>query len=100
MATEGEGAADSSEQNRLLLMLFRRPEKYKIGDDFDLVVKKSNLYFEAVELKDKRKHKPALLFNLSEDAFRLANPLIILKERTATKLGLHSSNRYWKGIKH
>ena len=73
MPTEGAEAADPPlEQNRLSLTLFRRPEKYNIGEDFDLFVKKSNLYFEAVELKDGKKQRLALLFNLSEDAFRLA----------------------------
>ena len=73
MPTEGVEAADPPlEQNRLSLTLFRRPEKYNIGEDFDLFVKKSNLYFEAVELKDGKKQRLALLFNLSEDAFRLA----------------------------
>ena len=73
MPIEGAEAADPpQEQSRLTLSLFRRPEKYNIGDDFDLFVKKSNLYFEAVELKDWKKQRLALLFNLSEDAFRLA----------------------------
>ena len=73
MPIEGAEAADPpQEQSRVTLSLFRRPEKYNIGDDFDLFVKKSNLYFEAVELKDGKKQRLALLFNLSEDAFRLA----------------------------
>ena len=55
--------------------LFRRPDKFKIGEDFDLFVKKCNLYFEAVELGDIKKRRLALLFNLSEDAFRLAEPV-------------------------
>ena len=70
----GPAAQVPPEQNRSL-SLFRRPEKYKIGDDFDLFVKKSNLYFEAVELKDENKQRLALLFNLSEDAFRLAESI-------------------------
>ena len=63
------------EANKLSLTLFRRPYKFKIGEDFDIFIKKSNLYFEAVELKDVRKRRFALLFNLSEDAFRLAEPV-------------------------
>ena len=44
MPTEGVEAADPPlEQNRLSLTLFRRPEKYNVGEDFDLFVKKSNL---------------------------------------------------------
>eukprot|EP00794_Sanderia_malayensis_P002500 gene2500-2883_t len=62
---------ENQEQIRSSFALFRRPEKYKIRDDFDLFVKKSNLYFEAVELTDKKKRRLALLFNLSEDAFSL-----------------------------
>ena len=62
----GPAAQVLPEQNRSL-SLFRRPEKYKIGDDFDLFVKKSNLYFEAVELKDENKQRLALLFNPGAD---------------------------------
>ena len=35
-------------------------------------VKKTKLYFEAVELNDEKKQRFALLFNLNEDSFRLA----------------------------
>ena len=63
MAEEAE-QAPNADANKLLHSLFRRPEKYKIGDDFDLFVKKSELYFEAVELKDEKKRRLALLFNL------------------------------------
>ena len=73
MPSEGaETANPPQEQSRLTLLLFQKPDKYNIGDDFDLFVKKPNLYFEAVELKDGKKQRLALLFNLSEDAFRLA----------------------------
>ena len=72
---EGQAAQVPLEQHRSPLTLFRRPDKYKIGDDFDLFVKKSNLYFEAVELNDEKKKRLALLFNLSEDAFRLAESI-------------------------
>ena len=71
MAEEAE-QAPNAEGNKLSHSLFRRPEKYKIGDDFDLFVKKLELYFEAVELTDEKKRRFASLFNLSEDAFRLA----------------------------
>eukprot|EP00794_Sanderia_malayensis_P014625 gene14625-16140_t len=74
---------DNQEQSRSSFALFRRPEKYKIGDDFDLFVKKSNLYFEAVELTDKKKRRLALLFNLSEDAFRLAESIEFIEEDNA-----------------
>ena len=67
--------APNVEANKLSLTLFRRPEKFKIGEDFNLFIKKSNLYFEAVELEDVKKRRLALLFNLSEDAFRLTEPV-------------------------
>ena len=35
--------------------LFRRPEKYRIGEDFDLFFCKSVLSFDAVDLTDERK---------------------------------------------
>ena len=57
------------------LWLIRRPDKFKIGDDFDLFVKKCALYFEAVELQNDKKRRLALLSNLTEDAFRLAEPV-------------------------
>ena len=48
-AVAGQAAQVPPEQNRSSLTLFRRPEKYKIGDDLDLFMKKSNLYFEDTE---------------------------------------------------
>ena len=35
--------------------LFRRPEKYRIGEDFDLFFRKTVLYFDAIDLTDERK---------------------------------------------
>ena len=76
---EGVAAAEVPVQNeesaRLSYALFRRPDKYRIGEDFMLFVRKLNLYFEAVELIDLKKRRLALLFNLSEDAFRLAESI-------------------------
>ena len=37
-----------------------------------MFIKKLNLYFEAVELNDAKKTRLTLLFNLGENAFRLA----------------------------
>ena len=71
--------------NKLLLSLFRGPDKFKIDEDFDLFVKKCNLYFEAVELEDVKKRRLALLFNLSEDAFRLAEPVEFSEGENAYK---------------
>ena len=84
MAEDTEQAANA-DGNRLVHSLFRRPEKYKIGDDFDLFVKKSELYFEAVELTDEKKRRFALLFNLSEDAFRLAESVAFTEGENAYK---------------
>ncbi len=69
------------------LLLFRRPEKYKIGDDFDLLIKKCKLYFEALELKDEKKQRLALLFNLSENAFRLAELIDLVMEIMVINIG-------------
>ena len=55
-----EAEAPNVEASKLSLTLFRRPEKFKIGEDFDLFIKKSNLYFEAVELEDVKKRRLAL----------------------------------------
>ena len=63
------------ENIRSSFALFRRPDKYHIGEDFDLFVKKLCLYFEAVEVTDTKKRRLALLFNLSENAFRLAESI-------------------------
>ena len=61
-----EAEAPNVESNKLSLTLFRRPEKFKIGKDFDLFIKKSNLYFEVVEPEDVKKRRFALLFLKSE----------------------------------
>ena len=54
----------NADGNKLFHSLFRRPDKFKIGDDFDLFIKKLELYFEAVELVDEKKRRFALLFNI------------------------------------
>ena len=74
---EGEGDAGAganavaagTDQTRLSYSLFRRPDKYRIGEDFNLFVKSLNIYFEAVELEDQKKRRLTLLFSLSDDAF-------------------------------
>ena len=48
-------------------------------------VKKTKLYFEAVELNDEKKQRFALLFNLNEDAFRLAESVEFVKGVDAYK---------------
>ena len=86
MAEENEvvqpGKADG---NKLFHFLFRRPDKFKIGDEFDLFIKKLELYCEAVELADEKKRRFALLFNLKEDAFRLAESVEFIEEADAYK---------------
>ena len=68
------------EESRTSFGSFRRPEKFKIGEDFDLFARKIHLYFEAVEVTDERKKRLAFLFNLNEDAFRLAEGLAFPEE--------------------
>ena len=53
MAEDTEQAANAN-RNKLVHSLFRRLEKYENGDDFDLLIKKSELHFEAIELTDKK----------------------------------------------
>ena len=58
---EGAAAAPeaANEEVRLNFGLSRRPEKFKIGEDFDLFARKIDLYFEAVEVTDERKKRLA-----------------------------------------
>ena len=69
MAEDKEVQGANADGNKLTYSLFRRTDKYKIGDDFDLFNKKLELYFEAIELTNEKKQRFALLFNLNEDAF-------------------------------
>ena len=55
--------------------IFRRPDKFKLGDDFDLFWRKTILYFEAIDLKEDKKKRLTILCNLNEDAFRIAEPI-------------------------
>ena len=71
-ATAAEVPVQNEESARHSYALFGRPDKYRIGEDFMLFVRKLNFYFEAVELIDLKKRRLTLLFNLSEDPFRLA----------------------------
>ncbi|CAB4001478.1 Hypothetical predicted protein [Paramuricea clavata] len=59
--------------------------KFKIGDDFDMFIMKLELYCGAVELVDERKRRFAFLFNLNEDAFRLAESVEFIEEADAYK---------------
>ena len=49
---------------------------FRTEEYFDLFAKKLSLYHDAVELQDKIKRRLALLFNLQEDAFRLAEQVV------------------------
>ena len=47
MAVDPDQAeAPNVETNKLSLTLFRRPDKFKTGEDFDIFIKKSNLYLK------------------------------------------------------
>ena len=72
-AAGGEGLQQGRVAN--IQSIFRRPDKFKLGDDFDLFWKKTILYFEAIDLQDGKKKRLALLFNLNEDAFRIAESI-------------------------
>ena len=87
MALEEQGAAAAvlqADEFRLSHSFFRRPDKFRIGEDFVLFIKKLNLYFEAVELNDVKKRRLALLFNLGENAFRLAESVELGEQETWT----------------
>ncbi len=73
-AGQADGAAQQDRATNLQ-SIFRRPEKFKLGDDFDLFWRKTLLYYEAIDLKEDKKKRLALLFNLSEDAFRVAESI-------------------------
>ena len=87
MVLEKQGAAAAvpqADEFKLLHSFFRRPDKFRIGEDFVLFIKKLNLYFEAVELNDVQKRRLALLFNLGENAFRLAESVELGEQETWT----------------
>ncbi|CAB4008034.1 PREDICTED: uncharacterized protein LOC109418593 [Paramuricea clavata] len=86
MAEENEVVQPgNTDGNKLFHSSLRRPDKFKIGDDFDLFIKKLELYFEAVELVDEKKRRFALLFNLNEDAFCLAESVEFIEGADAYK---------------
>ena len=51
------------EQSRFTFSLFRRPEKYRSGEDFSLFIKKLHLYFEAIGLTDNKHNRIIGLWN-------------------------------------
>ena len=72
---EPEAAGQQQERATNLQSIFRRPEKFQLGDDFDLFWRKTLLYYEAIDLKEDKKKRLAWLFNLTEDAFRVAESI-------------------------
>ena len=50
-------AEQGQDNSRFSFSIFRRPDRFRIGEDFDLFVKKLSLYFEAIELEDTKKRK-------------------------------------------
>ena len=62
-AAGGEGLQQGRVAN--IQSIFRRPDKFKLGDNFDLFWKKTILYFEAIDLQYGKKKRLALLFNLN-----------------------------------
>ena len=64
-----------TEINRSSLTLFRRPDKYHIGEDFDSFVEKLCFSFEAVDLTCPKKRRLALLSKLREEEFRIAESI-------------------------
>ena len=64
-----------TETNRSSLTLFRRPDKYHIGEDFDSFVEKLCFSFEAVDLTCPKKRRLALLSKLREEEFRIAESI-------------------------
>ena len=82
-AAGGEGLQQERVGN--IQSIFRRPDKFKLGDDFDLFWRKTILYFEAIDLKEDKKKRLAILFNLNEDAFRIAEPMADVQFRVTAK---------------
>ena len=93
-------AGQGHDNSRFTFSIFRRPDKFKIGEDFDLFVKKLSLYFEAIELEDTKKRKLALLFNLSEDAFRLAESVPFPDGEDAWHQWINALNPCLNATKH
>ena len=69
-AAPPRGAAAQDDRNRGFP--FRKPEKYKLGDDFPLFIRKMDLFFAAMEVKNKTRKRVSILLNMSEDSFRIA----------------------------
>ena len=51
---------------------FRKPEKFKTGDDFQLFIKRMDLFFAAADVRSAIQKRVSILLNLSEDCFRIA----------------------------
>jgi hypothetical protein len=55
MANDEVVQPENADRNKLFHPLFRRSDKFKIGDHFVLFIKKLELYFETVVLVDEKK---------------------------------------------
>ena len=51
---------------------FRKPDKFKTGDDFQLFTKRMDLFFAAADVRSTVQKRVSILLNLSEDCFRIA----------------------------
>ena len=64
------------------LSAFRKPDKYHIGEDVELFSRRIAVWFDVVGLKGALQKRAALLLNLSENAFRIAEPLTLETQGT------------------
>ena len=69
--------AAQADTGQKTLLPFRKPEKYQLGDDFQLFIRKMDLFFLAAAVKDNTQKRVSILLNLSEDSFRIAEPIDI-----------------------
>ena len=51
---------------------FRKPEEFKTGDDFQLFIKRMDLFFAAADVRSTVQKRVSILLNLSEDCFCIA----------------------------
>ena len=72
-----QAPAAQADTGQKTLLPFRKPEKYKLGDDFQLFIRKMDLFFLAAAVKDNTQKRVSILLNLSEDSFRIAEPIDI-----------------------
>ena len=81
-AEEIEGVQAELREPGQTLSAFHKPDKYHVGEDFALFSRRIALHFDVVCLKGARQKRAALLLNLSENAFRIAEPLTLETQDT------------------